>query len=103
MVFSLQKDERVAATGTYLWGGSFECDLRIVFSRVRYGSGDYYDDPDVREDADVDTWYVQYGSTTQRGIFNAGGGGYPSLAEARAAAEAAPGIGATVRWNPHVA
>lgn len=91
--------EKVVATGIFLYAGTIECDLRIVLSPIRYGSGDYEDEPDIAHDSVGDTYYVQYGSTTQRGIFNAGGGAYPSLEEARAAAESAPGIGPTVRWN----
>ena len=94
---SLNPDERVVATGTFLYVGT-ECDLRIVLSPVRYGSGDHEDEPELANSSLTDTYYVQYGSATERGIFNAGGGGYLSLAEARAAAEAAPGIGTTVQW-----
>lgn len=100
---NLQPGEKVVATGTYLHAGTFECDLRIVFSPVRYGSGDYADPPDIGDDVVTDTYYVQYGSTTQRGFFNAGGGGYPSLAEARSAAEAALGADRKVEWYADVA
>lgn len=95
----LNPNERVVATGTFLYAGAIECDLRIVFSPIRYGSGDSQEEPDIAYDLVVDTYYVQYGSVTQRGMFNSGGGGYPSLAEARSAVEAAPGIGPTVRWH----
>ena len=94
---SLNPDEKVVATGTFLYAGT-ECDLRIVLSPLRYGSGDYEDEPELANDSLTDTYYVQYGSVAERGIFNASGGGYLSLAEARSAAEAAPGIGITVRW-----
>jgi hypothetical protein len=89
----------VVATGTFLYDGIVECDLRIVFSPIRYGSHDYEDEPEIADDIVTDTYYIEYGSTTQRGVFNAGGGGYPSLAEARAVAEKAPGFGPTVRWQ----
>jgi len=94
----LNPNEKIVAAGIFVYGGT-ECELRIVFSPVRYGSGDYADDPEIGDDSVTDTYYVQYGSTTQKGTFNAGGGGYPSLAEARVAAESAPGIGPTVRWH----
>lgn len=95
----LNPSEKVVVTGTFLYAGTIECDLRVVFSPVRYGSGDYEDEHEIANDSVEDTYYVQYGSTTQRGIFNAGGGAYPSLAEARFAAESAPGIGSTIRWH----
>jgi len=65
---------------------------------VRFGSGDHADPIAIRDDREVDTFYVEYGSTTQRGVFNAGGRGYPSVAEATAAAEVALGVGA-VKWS----
>jgi hypothetical protein len=64
-----------------------------------YGSGDYEDPPEVTNDLQRETFYIQYGSTAQRGVFNAGGTSYPSLAEAVAGAESAPGIGSTIRWK----
>jgi hypothetical protein len=91
--------EVVVKVGTYLYDGSVECDIRIVRSPTRYGSGDYEDLPEVENDMKVDTFYVQYGSTTERDRFNAGGGGYSSLADAIAGAEAAPGIGKSIVWK----
>jgi hypothetical protein len=72
--------------------------VRIVRSPVRYGSGDHDDPPHLADDRAVKTFYLEYGSTTARGEFNAGGGPYDSLAEAIAAVEAAPGISDSVRW-----
>lgn len=88
----------VVKLGTFLYAGAVECDVRIVFSPVRFGSGDFEDPVEVREDIAAPTFYVEYGSTTERGIFNTGGGGYPSLAAAEAAAQTALGSGASVRW-----
>jgi hypothetical protein len=95
----LNPNEKVVATGTFRYAGTIECDLRIVFSPVRYGSGDDEDESEIANDLVADTYYVQYGSASQRGIFNACGGAYPSLAEARSAAEAAPSIGSTIQWH----
>ena len=86
--------------GTFLYDGRIECDVRVVRSVVRYGTGDHQDEPKVGDDQLLDTYYVWYGSTTERGVFTSGGGAYASEAEAVAAIEAATGIGPTVRWNP---
>jgi hypothetical protein len=96
---SLASNETIVKEGTFLYDGEIECDVRIVHSPIRYGSGDYEDPPEIENDLQRDTFYIQYGSTTERGIFNAGGGGYPSLTEAVAGAESAPGIGSTIRWK----
>ena len=47
----------------------------------------------------MDTYYVWYGSITERGVYNAGGSGYGSLQEAVSAVERSSGIGLTVRWK----
>jgi hypothetical protein len=93
------RSSKVVKSGTFLYAGSVVCDIRIVREPIRFGTGDYEDDEDVREDQQVETFYIEYGSTTERGRFNAGGGCYASLAEAIAAVERAPGIGATVTWE----
>jgi hypothetical protein len=91
--------QRVVKEGTYIYASSVECELRVVFSPVRFGSGDAEDDSQEREDVAVDTYYVQWGSTTEHGMFVAGGGGFASLEEAVAAAESALGVGHSVRWR----
>lgn len=66
---------------------------------VLYESRDYQDPPGVQNDQDREAFYVQYGSTSERGVFNAGGGAFLSLAEAMAGAKLVPGIGPSVRWR----
>lgn len=92
-------DESIVVEGTFLYDGEVECDVCIAYSPIRYGSGDYEDPPEIADDLAHDTYYVWYGSTIERGVFSAGGGGFPSIAEAKASVEAAPGIGHTVRWK----
>lgn len=94
----LQSTEKVVKQGTFLYDESVECDIHIVYSPVRYGSGDYEDLENIREDQEIDSYYIQFGSTSERGRFNAGGGCYPALSEAIEAAARAPGIGPTIVW-----
>jgi hypothetical protein len=89
----------VVKRGTFLYGGSVECEVRILQSAVRFGTGDYEDPRDLREDVAVPTFYVEYGSTTQRSVFTSGGGGHASLAAAVVAVEASLGSAASVRWH----
>ena len=90
--------ENIVKSGTFLYDGTVFCDVCIVFSLVRFGTGDAEDSPDVCDDSNIDTYYVFFGSTTQRGSFTSGGGGYSSLAEAKADVEQRQGIGASVKW-----
>lgn len=91
--------ENIVKEGTFLYDDCVECDICIVYCAVRYGSGDYEDPPEIENDVDVNTYYLWFGSTTERGRYNAGGGGYSSLAEAMENAESRPGFGSSVRWK----
>lgn len=95
----LQPNEIIVLEGVYLYADQVECDVRIVKSPIRHGTGDCADPPDIQNDTEHETFYVQYGSTTERGVFNAGGGMFSSLEQAILAVESALGIGGTVRWD----
>ena len=75
-------EERVVKSGTFLYVGEVRCDVRIVYSPTRYGSGDHADAEEFANDQKMDSYYVEYGSTTQRNVFTSGGGWFPSLSEA---------------------
>lgn len=36
--------------GTFLYDGTVTCDVRIVRTEMRYGSGDHDDPPEIRDD-----------------------------------------------------
>lgn len=95
---TLYEGETVVKKGTFLYDGTVLCDLRIVRSQVRPGSGDWEDPPELANDKEGEFFFVQYGSTTERGHFNSSAGGGETIEEAIAKAESAPGIGKTVRW-----
>ena len=92
-------NENIVKSGTFLYDGSVLCDVCIALSPVRFGTGDDEDSPDAGDDAEIDTYYVFFGSTTERGRYNAGGGGYSSRAEAIANVEQRPGFGPSVKWS----
>lgn len=89
----------VVKLGTFLYAGTVECDVRIVLSPIHYGTGDYEDAAAIREDREESTFYVEFGSTSERGVFNSASVGYASLAAAEAGANAALGSGASVIWS----
>ncbi len=95
----LQPMQNIAKHGTFLYDGTVLCDVCITYSDVRFGSGDEEDAPDLRDDMKVATYYVFFGSTTERGRYNAAGGGYSSLEEAIANVERRPGFGQSVTWD----
>ena len=99
VAMELSSTDAVVMEGTYLYDGTVVCDLRIVRRPIRFGTGDCEDPPEIRDDLVQDTFYLEYGSTTQRGAFNAGGGAHSSLSAAMAQAEAASGFGKSVVWK----
>ncbi len=95
----LQEGQEIIKSGTFLYDGLVTCDVVIVRGPICYGSGDYEDPPEIADDHQRETFYIHYGSTTERGRYNAGGGGYPSLQEAIAAVKGARGFGPKVEWS----
>lgn len=94
----LQEGQEVVKTGTFLYDGQITCDVVIVRGPICYGSGDYEDSPEFMDDHERETFYIHYGSTTERDRYNAGSGAYPTLLEAMAVLEVAAGFGPTVKW-----
>lgn len=96
---ALLSPENIVKVGTFRYDDSVLCDVCIAFSPVRFGTGDYEDPPEIGDDVVIDTYYVFFGSTTERGSYTAGGGGYSTLAEAVAWVEARPRFGNTIVWS----
>jgi len=94
----LNPGETIVKEGTFLYDEQVPCRLLIVHSKVQYGTGDYQDPPELANDQDCDAFYIKFSSTTDVNHFNSGSGPFSSLSEAMTYAEAAPGLGHTVRW-----
>ncbi|MGC4077990.1 MAG: hypothetical protein QM702_13365 [Rubrivivax sp.] len=96
---TLSVGESVVKIGTFRYDGTVLCDVRIVFSPVHFGTSDLDDPAEVANDRQQSTYYIQFGSTTERGDFQSGSSGFRSLAEAIAEAESIPGVGPTLEWQ----
>ena len=66
--------------GYWLYAGNLRVPFRIVVSPTTYGTGDYQDAPDVREDQDVPCFYILYQTYDGQEV---GGGGHASLQAAK--------------------
>ena len=84
-------------TGTYLYAGEIMCDVRIVHSLIRCGSGDPVEPPE--QDEQRDSYYLEYGGTARRGVFVGGGGCFDTL---EAAMHYAKTTMAQVVWDTEV-
>jgi len=82
--------------GYFLYDGFHPTELRIVRSPIRYGTGDYEDPPEICNDIEVETYYIEYGSTYEKGVFVARGGSFDSATEAELGAAAA--VGESLVW-----
>lgn len=93
-------EKDIVKIGTYLYDDSVRKRVIIVRSDCLYGTGDYEDEPEIREDLDVETYYVWFESLVEDGYFNVSSVGHVNLIDATKSAESSPGIGETIVWQP---
>ena len=55
----------VLKVGCWKYDGTIKCRVEIQFSNIRYGSGDYEDEPEWREDQPGEWFIVSYASPTK--------------------------------------
>jgi hypothetical protein len=81
------ENPEVALEGTWIYDESILCNVRIIKSNIFYGSGDYEDPPEIRDDEEIECFYIEFESMTQKGNFCSSRGGYLTLSEAISEAE----------------
>lgn len=75
-------DNNIILEGTWIYDKSKECNLRIVKSHIIFGTGDYEDTPEIRDDLEVECYYVEYESLIEQGKFCTRSQAYLTLNEA---------------------
>lgn len=80
------ENAEVVMEGTWIYGGVVSCNLRITKCNVLYGSGDYYDPPEIRDDKKIECFYIQFEDMLEKGRYSCGGG-FLTLSEAMREAE----------------
>ena len=63
----MYKDSEIIKEGVFLYDNSVACDIRLFKHKMRYGTGDDNDEPEWRNDVEGEFYYVEYGSTNERG------------------------------------
>ena len=81
------ENAEIVMEGTWIYGGIRTCNLRIVKWDVIYGSGDYEDSPEIRDDKEIECYYVEFESMTERNDFRSRSGAYLTISEAMEDAE----------------
>jgi hypothetical protein len=88
---------QVVLTGTWLYDGTVEQHVAIQKMPIIYGSHDHEDPPEVRDDREVENYFVWFDLAGGPGDFRAGGGWELTLDEAKARAERL--VGQKIRWE----
>ena len=81
--------------GKCLYNNSKEYAVKIVKWHILYGTGDFEDSTDIRDDRYVECYYVLYEDIVARELFNVCGGGFLSIEEAVSSVE----LGGEVEWD----
>jgi hypothetical protein len=87
----------IVREGTWLYGETTPVGVRIRATTVRYGTGDYEDPPDVRDDAPSAGFSVEWERAGDGGWDGGVSTAYETLDEALSAVAAA--TKGTVQWN----
>lgn len=93
----MEEKREIIKKGTFLYDGSVLTDIQIIKTNIRYGSGDYEDEPEYRDDIEGIFYNIEFGSTIERGKFVSGSFSHESLNEALLEAERATNH--TVNWD----
>ena len=67
--------------GKCTYNNSKEYLIKIVKWNILYGTGDFEDTEEIREDRNIECYYVFFENLLREGVFNAGGG-FLSIEEA---------------------
>ena len=95
----LLPDAVVIREGTFLYAECVVCDIRVLQSPMWYGTGDYEDPPEVADDRECICYYIQYGSTTERGRHNSGTGPFLTAEEALHHVSKTLTVAAQLEWR----
>ena len=91
-------DGDILSTAMWLYDGRVPLGIRIRYQSVRHGSGDWADDPEVRDDIEAPAYVLEYEAAGSNGGIWNGGGQFSSLIEAKDHASLA--AGGPLHWNP---
>lgn len=82
----METDEKLVAVGKWLYDDAIECVVQIVRRNIAYGSGDYEDPVEVREDREGQFYYLKFFNPANPGRHSSESGAYDSIELAKNAA-----------------
>lgn len=93
-------DVAVVQEGTWLYDGQVPTGVRIVSWPIRYGSGDWEDPPEIRDDYEIAGFDVQWASPTTPRLYSGFASvRFSTLQEAISHVERAAWASATLEWG----
>jgi hypothetical protein len=88
----------VILEGTWVYDECITCHLLIIKWHTLYGSGDYYDPPEIRDDKETECYYIEFESMIEKGKIDSYRGGFLTLSEAINDAEKV--TNQKINWEP---
>ena len=84
---SNDRTEELVAVGKWLYDNTVECAVHIVQRDIAYGSGDYEDPIEVREDQEGIFYYLKFSNPADPAELRGESGAFNSIEVAKKAAE----------------
>ena len=72
-------DEKLVAVGKWLYDDTIECVVHIVRRNIAYGSGDYEDPVEIREDREGEFYYLKFFTPANPGRNSSEAGAFDSI------------------------
>ena len=76
----------VVREGIWLYD-TLSCKIRIIKWNVLYGTGDFEDEPEIRDDREIECYYAIFESPVNRGCFKSSSSGFLTINEVISEAE----------------
>ncbi len=75
-------NSEVIKQGIFYYSNEVPTDIRIFKHNMKYGTGDYLDEEEIQNDSEGEFYYIEYGSTSERGKFVSSSNYFLTLEEA---------------------
>ena len=86
-MFTDMQNATIIKRGKCTYSEVVEYEVKIVKWHTLYGTGDDEDPDEIRDDRNIECYYVFYEDLINKGCCNTGGGGFLSIMEAISSVE----------------
>ena len=89
-------NSEILMQGVFYYANEVPTDIRIFKHNMKFGTGDYFDEKEIQHDLKGEFYYIEYGSTSERGKFVALSNHFLTLEDAINHAEKS--VNAKINW-----